>query len=101
MARWQTHRSDGNAARLRAFLEAHGAQVDVIDTPVDWAIGYRGVSALAEVKTARGILRPNQKAFLDGYKGLSAILRTEADCEALLAQMRLLGAVAKRIACPR
>ena len=88
MGKYHVHRTDGNADHLRAYLEAHGAQVDVIDRPVDWAVGFRGATALVEVKRPRGRLRASQEAFLDGYRGLCAILRTEADCDALLRMLR-------------
>ena len=92
MARWSTHRTDGNADALRTYLEAHGAQVHVIDRPLDWLVSGWGVTAIAEVKRAKQPLRASQEAFLARYAGLWAILTTERDCDALLGVLRRLAA---------
>lgn len=80
---------DANEVTLSAVLHAYGAQVEHIALPVDLLITYRGITAVAEVKNpdGRDQLQPAQTLFLEQWGGLSAILRTEADCLALLARM--------------
>ncbi len=88
MAKYAYHRSDANAEGLYAFLEAHGVSVARTGTPTDAIAGYWGHSALVEVKTLKGKLRTSQRAFLAGFRGMWAILRTEDDCTELLKHMR-------------
>ena len=88
MGRWETHQSDGNARALRAYLEAHGAQVDIIQRPLDWLVHKHGRTAVVEVKTLKGQLRPAQRLYLSLCRGCTAVIRTEADCDALLRQLR-------------
>lgn len=88
MARYEIHRNDGNAKALIAYLEAHGASVARLDRPVDVAVGFQGVTVLCEIKTPRGAIRASQKAFLESFRGAVRVIRSEADCDALLQDMR-------------
>lgn len=76
MARWETHRSDGNQAAIIQALERVGATVEVIGRPVDLLVGYRGKNYVFEVKTARGQIRQGQRDFLDRWKGQAAVVRS-------------------------
>lgn len=73
MARYAYHQLDANHRDIRAGLEAVGATVDV-KGPLDLLVGFRGVTYLLEVKTARGKLRASQQAFIDGWKGGPAVV---------------------------
>ncbi len=83
----ETHAGDANAPALRQYLEAHGAQVDVIQRPLDWLVSKCGQTAVVEVKTVKGKLRPAQTKYLLLSRGCTAVLRTEADCDQLLARL--------------
>jgi hypothetical protein len=87
MSRYAIHQKDRNEDQLRAYLEAHGAVVEKIQSPVDWLVEYRGVVAVAEVKMPGGKLRPIQDAFLRRWRGPWAILISEVDCRWLLSVM--------------
>ena len=87
MSKYQVHQSDANEKRLIEYLRARGAQVEKIHQPVDLLIAFRGVTAVAEVKTPRGKLNRAQEAFLAVWGGMAAVLRDEADCATLLATM--------------
>lgn len=84
MGRWHVHQRDGNAKALREVLVARGATVEDIDQPVDWLIGYHGLTAVAEVKRPKGKLRTGQEKFFAEFRGLARVLRTEADAHELL-----------------
>jgi hypothetical protein len=88
MARYEVHRSDGNAKEIIDAMRKMGASVEIIDRPVDILVGYRGVTAIAEIKTPRGKLQASQKAFLDGWRGLSRVIRDVDDAEDLLYYMQ-------------
>jgi len=88
VARYEVHQSDTNAPQLRAYLEAHGAQVDIINRPLDWLVHQHGHTAVVEVKTAKGQLRPKQATYIRDCRGCVALLRSEADCDALLRRLR-------------
>jgi len=83
MARWETHKTDGNAKRLYAYAEALGMSVAILNRPVDAAVGFQGITALVEVKQPKEHLRANQLAFLDGWRGLWAVWRDETDVDSL------------------
>lgn len=87
MARYEVHRTDGNAKEIIAALRKMGASVEQIDRPLDVLIGFRGVNIIAEIKTTRGKIRASQKAFMDGWRGSFAVLRSVDDARALLATM--------------
>lgn len=87
MSRYQVHQSDANEREIIAYLEGRGAQVEKIHQPVDLLIAFRGATAVAEVKTVRGKLNAAQRAFLQAWRGNKAVLRTQADCDVLLAEM--------------
>lgn len=93
MARWETHRSDGNQAEIIQAMRKLGASVEIIDRPVDLVVGLAGLTALAEVKTARGRLRPSQTAFLRSWRGLCVVLRSVEDGIALVEELRWLASV--------
>lgn len=95
MARYEVHRTDGNAKELIDYMRKRGASVEQIDRPVDVIIGFRGVSAIAEIKTPRGKLRTSQRLFLDGWRGLSRVLRCVDDCGDLLDEMAIAGTAIK------
>ncbi len=87
MAKYSYHQTDANEPDIREYLEARGAQVYKIGKPVDLLVTFQGQTAVAEVKTARGNLRASQASFLRLWRGVSAVLRTDADCDALLQRL--------------
>lgn len=89
MGKYAVHRVDANAGTLYEFLEAYGATVKRIGTPLDALCCYHGVTALIEVKTANGKLRPGQEKFLREWPGVARILRTEQDCLNLLSALHV------------
>ena len=87
MGKYHVHRSDTNATEILDWLEAHMASVSRSGRPTDAIVGYRGLSALVEIKTPKGKLRPSQKEFLMTWRGAVAVLRTTQDAEELLVWM--------------
>jgi len=87
MGKYHVHRNDENAEAIIGWLERHGASVARSGRPTDVIVGYRSLSALAEIKTLKGALRPSQKAFLGSWKGAAAVLRTTMDAKELLTWM--------------
>lgn len=81
---------DANQAAIIELFRAAGASVYVISEPVDLLVGYMGVTCAVEVKNKAGKNLPTrqQAAFFEEFKGMSAIVRTDNDCLALLAEMR-------------
>ena len=99
MARHLVHRSDANAQQIRHYLEKHVASVVPIGQPVDWAVGYRGLTALVEIKTPTGRLRMAQVEFLSSFRGLVLVVRTEQQAKALLGHMARISQVWTRNSC--
>ncbi len=87
MSRYLVHQSDQNERAIVAYLEGRGAQVQKIGQPVDLLVTFQGHTGVAEVKTLRGKLRASQRAFLGSWRGVSAVLRTDQDCDALLTRL--------------
>jgi hypothetical protein len=87
MGKYQVHQADVNEAAIVQYLRAHGAQVQKIGEPVDLLVTKCGHTAVAEVKGPKGKLRPVQEAFLATWRGISAVLRTEADCDEFLKRL--------------
>jgi hypothetical protein len=87
MGKYQVHAADVNEAAIVQYLRAHGAQVQKIGEPVDLLVTKCGHTAVAEVKGPKGKLRPVQEAFLATWRGISAVLRTEADCDEFLKRL--------------
>ena len=87
MAKYSYHQVDSNAEALYAFLEAHGATVKRIGKPLDALVCYRGVTALIEVKTATGKLRPSQVKFLQAWPGFARVVRSDYECLLMLKAM--------------
>lgn len=89
-------RVDDNARLIVNALRALGASVETLQgkagTP-DLAVGYRGVTTLAEVKPvtgikARGELRATQVGWHAAWRGRPpAVLRTLDDVRLLLAEL--------------
>jgi hypothetical protein len=88
-ARYHVHRSDLNARSLRHYLEQFGAQVDVIQTPLDWLVHYLGQTAIVEVKSEEGDLNDEQWAYVEGCRGFVRVLRDEQEADELLQEMRV------------
>ena len=87
MGKYQVHRTDTAEPAHVAYLEAHGAQVEKIGRPLDLLVTFRGHTGVADSKTGNGPLTPNQKKFLARWRGISAVLRTEADCDEFLKRL--------------
>ncbi len=87
MAKYRYHQIDANEPDIIAYLQARGAQVEKIGEPVDLLVTLQGNTGVAEVKTVRGKLRASQKAFLSRWRGITGVLRTDADCDALLRKL--------------
>lgn len=85
MAKWQTHRSDNNEREIVEALKGVGASVEKIGRPLDLLVGWRGKTLLVEIKQPKGAIRPSQKAFMDGWRGQVAVIRSIDEALALLA----------------
>lgn len=89
-------RIDDNARTIINALRALGASVEPLQgktgTP-DLAVGYRGVTTLAEVKPVTGVraqteLRDTQVAWHNAWRGRRpTVLRTLDDVRALLVEL--------------
>lgn len=88
MGRYLVHQSDATAKPIREYLEANGAQVAAIGQPVDWAVGFLGLTVLAEVKTPTGPMRPKQRDFVMSWVGAIWVLRDLIDAREMLDLMR-------------
>lgn len=75
MARYSYHRLDKNHAEIRQALEQVGASV-YPGGPLDLIAAFKGHTVLLEVKTAKGKLRPSQRAFLASWQGCALVVRT-------------------------
>lgn len=89
------HRSkiDESQKRLVPFLRAHGASFESM-APLgkrapDGVLGYLGVDQLVEFKTDKAMPTAGQIEWHRSWRGRPVVvLRTEADCTALLERMR-------------
>ena len=84
---------DDNQSGIIATLRMLGASVEVISEPVDLAVGYCGVTVLAEVKD--GAKSPSRQAhtaqqakFFREWRGSAVTLTSTADCIGLINVMR-------------
>lgn len=85
-------RRDANERLIVDTLRILGADVELLDRPVDLLVGYRGVTLLCEVKQPRKELGPQQRQFFSTWKGGRChVLRTTEDARALLAELDHLG----------
>jgi hypothetical protein len=78
---------DANQKRLKAYMEALGATVEILPTGrgvPDAAVGFKGVNMMVEFKTEKGKLNDLQVAWHDNWRGQVAVVRTEEDCDKLL-----------------
>lgn len=75
MAKYSYHRVDANAEAILTAMEQAGASI-YRGGPLDAIVGIRGDNILIEIKTAKGKLRPSQKAFLARWKGHALVIRT-------------------------
>jgi hypothetical protein len=85
-------RLDDNHAAVVASLKAMGASVETIQgatpgTP-DLVVKIFGVERLAEVKPPGEKLNANQVAWWKSWGRAPTVLRTPADCEVLVSEMR-------------
>jgi len=83
VGKFTVHRLDANHHAICDALRKVGATVNE-KGPLDVLVGFRGANYLLEVKTARGQLRPTQKAFLAGWKGQACVVRTVEDALAAI-----------------
>jgi AmiR/NasT family two-component response regulator len=88
--RRQIHRSDANQAAIVKALKAIGCSVDIIEEPVDLAVGLRKRTVLMEVKNPAKDwkLTPKQERFFSTFNGEAYIVENEG--EALRAMLRKL-----------
>lgn len=90
-------RTDANQAPIVRALQTAGASVWVIRLPLDLLVGYRGQTALIEVKTTQGKREPKpskhtqlQKDFMLDWKG--GTVATVTDAEGALRVLATMGA---------
>lgn len=88
MARWETHRSDGNADEIYKAARKLGFSVEKLNRPVDALLGIYDQSVAVEVKMPKGTLEPDQVKFFRTFKGMKAILRSVEDLIALHKELR-------------
>jgi len=69
-------RKDLNQDEIVAALEAVGAEVWIIEEPVDLMVGFRGINYLLEVKGLTGTLTDRQKVFFRDWRGHKAVVRS-------------------------
>lgn len=82
---------DANHNELVRILEACGASVETIQGPAgtpDLVVKVFGMERLAEVKMPGEKLNEKQRKWWGRWGREATILRTAADCEALVASMR-------------
>jgi hypothetical protein len=60
-------------------LQLLGAEVHQLAKPVDLLIGWRGLTRIAEVKTGKGRLTEDQRAFLRTWSGNPVPILTTPD----------------------
>ena len=103
MARYQVHRSDGNAAVIIDAMRKAGACVEPLGRPVDVLVTVKALVAIAEIKTAKGKTRKGQAqaSFLKRWKGPCPLLRTPEDGLALIHELRWMASVLQRVGWPR
>jgi Holliday junction resolvase len=79
-------RRDTNEPEIIEALRAVGATVQSLDERgvPDLVVGFRGVSYLIEVKTAKGKLTRDQVAWHAGWKGQVAVVRTVEEALAVI-----------------
>ena len=78
-------RRDKNESQIVYALRLRGADVDLLDRPVDLLIGYQGVTVLAEIKAPRTEPTPTQLVWLKDWQGgRRTVLKTVDDAHALL-----------------
>lgn len=89
-------RTDANQSEIVAALRAIGASVWVIGLPLDLLVGYRGATALLEVKTLTGKRQPKparhtelQREFLGTWRG--GPVATVTDVESALRVAAVMG----------
>jgi hypothetical protein len=78
---------DANEAEIVAALEAVGATVERLDTPVDLLVGYRGRNFLLEVKAplgprggrSAGRYTDDQAEWHRSWRGQRAVVRSVDD----------------------
>lgn len=81
------HQRDANEQEIVKALQAKGAIVwRLNDSGVpDLLVGYRSVTILAEIKTAKGKLKPSQEAFFSTWLGGKAcVIKTIEEAMDLL-----------------
>lgn len=87
MAKYSYHRIDANQKEIRDALESAGASIDT-RCPGDLLVGFRGVTYLLEVKTAKGKERPKQVKFKARWTGQYAIVRTPEEALTIIGAVR-------------
>ena len=75
MAKYLYHRTDANAEAILTAMEQAGASV-YRGGPLDAIVAKGGDTYLIEIKTAKGKLRPSQKAFIARWRGQVFVIRT-------------------------
>lgn len=73
------NKRDSNEPEIVEALEGYGFTVVRMDAPVDLAIGKRGITWLAEVKTEGGKFTEAQMRFFENWRGNHLVLRTIQD----------------------
>lgn len=73
MSRFKAGKPDTNQHEIVTAYRALGASVGILSgvgggVP-DLVIGYLGITSLAEVKTAKGVIRKSQKDFKAAWRG--------------------------------
>jgi hypothetical protein len=80
--RWR-QKPDANQPDIVAALESIGCSVydasRVGGGFPDLVVGFRGLTLLLEVKTARGRLRKEQQQWIDEWRGFTRVVRSSTD----------------------
>lgn len=88
--RFAARRDSNEAAIIEALTRAGASVVPLSAKGVpDLLIGYQSVTVLAEIKTAKGKLTPDQEQFLQDWRGNNVfVLRSVEDALDMLNQVR-------------
>ena len=89
MGKYPIHRVDANTGQLLHAFARHGCQSRAIHQPLDFLIAipttrHGWVNAIVEFKDADTPMQQSQTEFIDFWPGLTAVVRTPDDVNALV-----------------
>lgn len=88
MPSYEIHQKDPNQDAIVKAMREAGATVEHMGRPVDLLVGVLGITGVAEVKKPKAPLRDSQEKFFGRFRGMKAVLRTEAEGVAFVQHLR-------------